>query len=505
MAMGPNDYPGRTPRRLVFAYREVSTDTVLMFDPAAFYFGHFRRFTRRERKQALKEWQNYWSTQQLFPRLFDASFEQRVYTHEKDGRGYKTETKDLRIMPISDLEWAIQHEIRAHQSRKWKAAHLWNGNGDDELFGYGILNESETPLTGSTATVAHIRADSSARNRNVPKYRLISIDNLFGREGHMITDASALSEDFLYSEIKTGRRRIVVLGKDHASLMDFARHHPERIRGYETRKGTACLPFDFTATHLHAGVRSREPKHFPNISAVEEYQKPKREVLIIDALMFWLYNNATLFEMSKRFMQMPFIMDPATIEHVRTGEFCLEVLTQGFATPDIPVEKIAELRKMYTAIHNSLRGQYYILEAYTLEFAGTPYETVAFNYQGITGSARVLFHQEYAFPPLIMYQQETPMTDRSPRQMPENMHPINLLTQGEWRAHDSWTKQREYKLVEVPHIFIPDALIPDYKAAIAAHYEGGIGQFRANVNTRYMDGTETQREMGRKLLALVRD
>jgi hypothetical protein len=60
-------------------------------------------------------------------------------------------------------------------------------------------------------------------------------------------------------------------------------------------------------------------------------------------------------------------------------------------------------------------------------------------------------------------------------------------------------------LVEVPDIFIPGEIISDYRTAIAAHYESGINQFRANVIAKYMYGTEREQAMGRKLLALVRD
>jgi len=505
MAMGLEDYPGRTPRRLVLAYQVPNTKREIMFDPSAFYFGHFRRWTQKQRRDALRAWKTYWSTQQEFPRLFDVSFEQRVYTHEKDRRGWKKQEQDLRTVKIADLEWAIQHEIRARQSRIWKAAHLWNGKGDDELFGYGILQESETPFTGSTATTAHVRADSSARNSNVPKYRLISIDNLFGAEGHIITDASGSSEDFPYSEIKAGHRRIVVIGKDHAALMDFAHQHPEKIRGHNSKKGTAFLPFDFTASFSHEGIRAAHPEFFPSLSAEEGYQRPAREVLMIDALLFWLFNNATVFEMSKRFMQMPFIMDTTVIEHIRDASFCLEVLPQGYATPDIPVEKVRQLRKMYTEIHKGLTKQGYSLKGYTLEFAGTPNETIAYNYESITGTVRILFHPEYAFPPLVQYQQQTQMTERGLETMPDNRHPINLLARGERLEHDTWTKQREYMLVEVPDIFIPGEIIPDYRTAIAAHYEGGINQFKANVTAKYMYGSEREQAMGRKLRALSRD
>ena len=135
MPMHNTDYPGRTPRRYVLSYRVPEKDTVLMFDPATFYFGHFRRLTKKQRQAALRTWQSYWTQTNLFPRLFDVPFEQKTYTRERNDEGhYKRGTLDLLHASQRDVEHALQCEIRARQSRRFKAAHLWNGDGDKELF-----------------------------------------------------------------------------------------------------------------------------------------------------------------------------------------------------------------------------------------------------------------------------------------------------------------------------------------------------------------------------------
>lgn len=495
MPMHDTDYPGRTPRRYVLSYRVPEKDTVLMFDPATFYFGHFRRLTKKQRQAALRTWQSYWTQTNLFPRLFDVPFEQRTYTRERNDDGhYKRGTLDLLHAPQRDVEHALQCEIRARQSRRFKAAHLWNGDGDKELFDLDSL--SIAPFQGSHVTTAKVRSDSSARAGNdVLKYRSVSIDDLFGREGHFITGAQSTTEDFHWSHTKEGRTNVLVIDKDLASLMDLAKHNPQAFREYNERRGTAFLPFDMTGTYKHEGVRT-DPKYTPGTN-------PPRDVLLIDILMYWLYhgsNGATQFQVSKNLMQLPLLMDPSVITAIRAERLRFEVLTHAQAAPNLPPEKICELRRLYSEINKGMTGKGYALEGHTLEFKGTNWETVAFNYVGVHGSAHVLFHADYAFPPLIVHK-----TNDSPRGtvVKHDEHPIRYLA----RRHvsvDDWTRRNRTTSVEVPDAYINGALTPDYKAAIAQHYEGGIDGFRGQVVHRYMYGTAQEKAMGAKLLALVK-
>ncbi len=495
MAMSPDDYPGRTPRRLVLAERIPDANKVIMYDPSAFYFGYLRGLTRTQRRQALKTWQNYWS-QNSFNGLFSIPFLQRVYTKKQNSRGYIKEEKDMRTMPFGDLEWAIQQEIRSRQSRKFKAAHLWNRNGWSELFGYGILQPSQTPVTGSIITTAMSHSDSSARNSNVPRYRLISVQDLFGDHGHFITGAHSDSEDFFWSQQKEGRIGVVVPDKHIAALMYFARHYPERIQEYDAKKGVACLPFDMSASFEHANAVIRDTEHFPDA-------RPPRNVLIMDIFLYWLFKEerTTMFEVSKNLMQMPFLMDPSVIAGFKTGDLRLEVLTQGYAKPDIAGDKLNQLRKLYSATHTQLTREGFSFQGFTLEFHGTEYEAVAYNYAGIENTARIIFDAEYRFPPLVLYTNNSTNT-KNPERL--TRHPIDYIARGFTESYDEWTKKRANILVEAPDAFIPEALIPDYKDAIDKHYEGGIEQFKNNVTARYMYGYEKQKAMGRKLLALVR-
>lgn len=493
MAMELTDYPGRTARRYVLTYAVPDVNRKIMFDPAAFYFGHFRRLTRQQRREALCTWQQYWGQGNHFPRLFDVPFVQRTYTNERNGNGYKREEQDLLAIPLSGLERAIQREIRAKQSRKFKAAHLWNGEGDDELFKEMKLH------TGSIVSSASVRSDSSARNADVPKHRLVTINDLFGAEGHYITCASSPSEDFMWAETKEGRTNVVVVDKHLAAVMDLARHRPELFQGYTPEKGTAFLPFDFTASFKHEGVHFREPEHFPGTV-------PPRDVLLMDIFMYWLFhgeNGATQFDISKKLMQMHFLMDPSVVAGIKDGQLKPEVLTQGQATPAITQGKRGIVRKMYSEIHKQLTSDGYALDGYTLEFGNSAYETIAFNYVGMDGSARVLFHPNYKFPPLIVYKKEA-TAGKALDHFGSVQSPINYLA----RPHisiDDWIRKKADTVVEVPTTFIPAALFPDYKEAIAAQYEGGIAAFRNNVTARYMYGTAVQKAMGRKLLALVKE
>ncbi len=496
MPMHDNDYPGRTPRRYVLSYRVPEKDTVIMFDPAAFYFGHFRRLTKKQRQAALRTWQDYWKQGNLFPRLFDVPFEQRTYTRERNGNGhYKRGSVDLLYASQQDVEHALQCEIRSRQSRRFKAAHLWNGDGDKELFDLDSL--SIKPFQGSIVTTAKVRSDSSARaGNNVIRYRSVSIDDLFGPEGHFITGAQSTTEDFHWSHTKEGRTNVIVIDKDLAALMDLAKHNPQGFREYNQRRGTAFLPFDMTASYKHEGVRPFNPKYFPGTH-------PPREVLLIDILMYWLFkgeNGATQFAISKNLMQMPFLMDPSIITAIRGQRLRFEALTQAQATPALPLEKIRELRRLYSEINKNLTRKGYALEGHTLEFKETPWETPAFNYVGVHGSTRILFHSDYAFPPLIVYK-----ANDSPREtvVKHDEHPIHYLA----RRHvtvDDWTRRNRSTAVEVPDAYINDALTPDYKAAIAEHYEGGIDGFRRQVTHRYMYGTAQEKAMGLKLFALIK-
>lgn len=495
MSMHDTDYPGRTPRRYVLSYRVPEKDMVIMFDPATFYFGHFRRLTKKQRQAALRTWQNYWKQGNLFPRLFDVPFEQKTYTRERsdDGR-YKRDTFDLLQASQRDVEHALQCEIRARQSRRFKAAHLWNGDGDRELFDLDSL--SIAPFQGHTVTTAKVRSDSSARAGNgVLKYRSVSIDDLFGSEGHFITGAHSTTEDFHWSHTKEGRTNVIVIDKDLAALMDLAKHNPQAFREYNPKRGTAFLPFDMIAAHRHKGVRT-DPKYTPGTN-------PPRDVLMIDILMYWLYhgaNGATQFQVSKNLMQMPVLMDPAVITAIRAERLRFEVLTQAQATPKyLSPEKVYALRKLYTEINKDLTRNGYCLEGHTLEFKGTAWETVAFNYVGVHGSARVLFHADYAYPPLVMYK-----ANDSPRGtvVTQNEHPIRSLAKRQVTV-DDWTRRNRATEVEVPGVYIEGTILSDYKTAIAAHYEGGIEGFKGQVIHRYMYGTAQEKRMGKKLLALV--
>ncbi len=495
MVMLETDYPGRTPRRYVLSYRVPEKDSVIMFDPATFYFGHFRRLTKKQRQAALRTWQDYWKQTSLFPRVFDVPFEQRTYTKERNGNGhYKRDEINLLSTSKRDVEHALQCEIRARQSRRFKAAHLWNGDGDKELFDLESLSIS--PFQGSNVTTAKVRSDSSARAGNeVLKYRSVSIDDLFGREGHFISGAQATTEDFHWSHTKEGRTNVTVIDKDLAALMDLARHEPQLFRGYSPRRGTAFLPFDMTANYEHPGVRT-DPKFTPGTH-------PPRDVLMIDILMYWLYhgdNGATQFQVSKNLMHFPMMMDPSVISAIGGGRLRFEVLTQAQATPDIAPEKIRELRRLYREINNDLTGNGYALEGHTLEFKGTEWETVAFNYVGVHGTARVLFHPTYAHPPLVVYKSnETPRGNV----VETNEHPIRYLAKRVVTI-DDWTRRNRATAVEVPNVYINGELSPDYKTAIGDHYEGGIDGFRRQVTHRYMYGSALEKRMGAKLLALVR-
>lgn len=496
MPMHDNNYPGITPRRYVLSYRVPEKDTVIMLDPAAFYFGHFRRLTKKQRQAAFRIWQEYWTQTKLFPHLFDVSFEQRTYTRERNDDGhYKRDTVDFLHASRRDVEHALQCEIRARQSRKFKAAHLWTGDGDKELFDLDSL--SIAPFQGSVVTTAKVRSDSSARaGNNVLQYRSVSIDNLFGPEGHFITGAQSTTEDFHWSHTKEGRTNVIVIDKDLAALMDLAKHNPKIFRDYNPRRGTAFLPFDMTATHKHEGVRT-DPKSTPGTN-------PPRDVLLIDILMYWLYhgsNGATQFQISKNLMQMPMLMDPTVITAIRTERLRFEVLTQAQATPkDLYPEKIHELRKLYSEINKDLTRKGYALEGHTLEFKGTNWETVAFNYVGVHGSARVLFHANYSCPPLVMYK-----ANDSPRGtvVIQNEHPIRSLAKRQVTV-DDWTRKNRTTEVEVPDVYVDGTLTSDYKTAIAEHYEGGIEGFRGQVVHRYMYGPAQEKKIGAKLLALVK-
>ncbi len=513
MAIGPDDYPGRTPRRYVLAQRVPEKDRVIMYDPAAFYFGHFRRFTKKQRQAALRTWQEYWVQTKLFSRLFDVPFEQRTYTRERTGNGYyKRDTIDLLHVRHSDVEHAIVSEIRARQSLKFKAAHLWNGDGDRELFKTGELHvSSQNSYTGSIVTTAKVRADSSARNSDVPKYRHVSIDDLFGQSDHFITDANSSSEDFTWARTKEGRTNVIVIDKHLASVMDLAKKNPHAFREYEPAKGTAFLPFDFEASYTHEGVRFTEPEYFPGM-------KPPREVLIIDILLYWLFKEnktkeskteefkkaevygATQFEISKNLMKMHFLMDPSVVSAIRNGRLHFEMLTQGPAIPDLPLEKIRALRKLHTEIDKNLTSRGYCLDGFTLEFVGTPWEAVAWNYVSTTGSARVLYHEWYAYPPLVVYR-----THNTPqgKLLEGQQHPIALLTK-RGVAIDDWTRRNRTTEVAVPPAYIDDVLCFDYKQTIAEYFDGGIAAFQNQVTRRYMYGSSEEKAMGRKLFALVR-
>ncbi len=496
MSMHDTDYPERTPRRYVLSYRVPEKDMVIMFDPTTFYFGHFRRLTKKQRQAALRTWQDYWKQGNLFPRLFDVPFEQKTYTRERNGDGhYKRDTFDLLHATQRDVEHALQCEIRARQSRRFKAAHLWNGDGDKELFDLDSL--SIRPFQGSTVTTAKVRSDSSARAGNdVLKYRSVSIDDLFGKEGHFITGAQSTTEDFHWSGTKEGRTNVIVIDKDISALMDLAKHNPQAFREYNPRRGTAFLPFDMTATNKHEGVRT-DPKYTPGTN-------PPRDVLMIDILMYWLYyraNGATQFQVSKNLMQMPVLMDPTVITAIRAERLRFEVLTQAQAIPkDLSPEKICELRRLYSEMNNDLTRRGYALEGHTLEFKGTNWETVAFNYVGVHGSARVLFHTDYSCPPLVMYK-----ANDSPRGtvVTQNEHPIRSLAK-RLVTVDDWTRRNRTTEVEVPDVYIDGTLISDYKTPIAEHYDGGIEGFRGQVVHRYMCGTAQEKKMGAKLLALVK-
>lgn len=508
MAIGSDDYPGRTPRRYVLAQRVPEKDRVIMYDPAAFYFGHFRRFTKKQRQTALRTWQEYWRQTKLFSRLFDVPFEQRTYTRERTSNGhYKRDTIDLLHARLPDVEHAIKCEMRARQSLRFKAAHLWNGDGDRELFKTSELYASSPNLyTGSIVTTAMVRADSSARNSDIPRYRHVSIDDLFGLSDHFITDANSSSEDFTWARTKEGRTNVIVIDKHLASVMDLAKKNPHAFREYETAKGTAFLPFDFEASYNHEGVRFTEPAYFPGM-------KPPREVLIIDILLYWLFKEnktenskkaeaygATQFEISKNLMKMPFLMDPFVVSAIRSGKLRFEMLTQGPAIPDLPLEKIRALRKLHTEIDKSLTSRGYGLEGFTLEFVGTPWEAVAWNYVGTTGSARVLYHEGYAYPPLVVYRTHNTLQGNPVEGQP---HPIALLTK-RGVAIDDWTRRNRTTEVAVPPAYIDDVLRFDYKQTIAEYFDGGIAAFQNQVKRRYMYGSSEEKAMGRKLFALVR-
>lgn len=507
MAMGPEDYPGRTPRRYVLTHNVHDLDRKIMYDPAAFYFGHFRRLTRAEKRAALRTWQTYWSNGNDFLRLFEIPFVQRTCTRERNGNGcYVREEMDLRSLPIPDLEHAIKCEIRARQSLPFKAAHLWNLNGDKELFDLDKLRVSQTPHTGTIVTTAMVHADSNARNSNVAKYRMVSIDDLFGPEGHFIPNAASPSEDFAWAHTKEGRTDVIVIDKHLAAVMDLAKHHPEAFRGYTAKNGTVCLPFDFSAAFHHKGVRYRHPEYFPG-------RQPPRDVLLTDILMYWLFkdkNGATQFDISKKLMQMHFLMDPSVIDGIRTGTLKPEVLTQGWATPKIPLQKVRILRALFSEINTYLVDSGFALDGHTLEFGNFSskgelpnFETVAWNYVSHDASARVLFHPEYTFPPLVMY--KTRVENSGKKEVKHDaISPIALLAKPHISA-DDWTRRQTQTLVEVPNVFIPYSLMHDYREAIAAQYPGGIPAFRRYVTKEYMYGNAEQRAMGRKMLALVKE
>ncbi len=504
MPMHDNDYPGRTPRRYVLSYRvDGDVDRKIMLDPVAFWLGHMRLMTRAEKREAAKVWQTWQADPEsakelpFADRLFYVPFEQRTYTTERSTKGYKKANLNLVEQPLASLEWIIQHELHGKQSRKFKSAHLWNRGAEEILY---LGHPTLSPYAGTIETVAHVRADSSARNPEVPTHRIVTITDLFGRPGHLITNATSVAEGFAWEATKEGRTEIVVIDKHAAPIMELAKYNPRAFRNYNPKYRTAFLPFDFRTSFKHDGVRFREPEHFPGIA-------PDRRVLLTDLLMYYLFdreNGGTAFDMSKKLMQMHFLMDPSVFAGIKEGRMRFEVVTHGHAEPEIEESKVRLLRRLYTDINNDLAHKGFALDGYTLEFGGTKYETVAFNYVGHGGeSARVLFHPTYAVPPVIMYKKSGHGNEKNV--ISHDTSPLAFLAKVPHVSIDDWTRQKVETVVEVPNTFIPDDLKPDYKAAIARDYPDGVGQFRKNVTARYMYGTKLEKEMGAKLLWLVKD
>lgn len=328
---------------------------------------------------------------------------------------------------------------------------------------------------------------------------MVTITNLFGKPGHLITHATSVAEGFAWEATKEGRTEIVVVDKHAAAVMELAKYRPTAFRNYDPRYGTAFLPFDFRTSFRHDGVSFREPEHFPGIA-------PDRNVLLMDLLMYYLFhgsNGGTAFDMSKKLMQMNFLIDPSLIAGLRDGKMRFEVVTHDHAKPKIEESKIRLLRRLYSEINHDLISKGYALDGYTLEFGGSAYETVAFNYVGHGGeSARVLFHPAYAVPPVIMYK-KVGVNRAEP--LPHTSSPISLLAKIPHTSVDDWTRRKAETRIEIPNAFIPVELKRDYGEAIARDYERGIAQFRKNVTARYMYGTAAQKDLGRKMLWLVSD
>ncbi|MBI5072505.1 hypothetical protein HZA99_01675 [Candidatus Woesearchaeota archaeon] len=502
MVMSDTDYPGRTARRYVLSYRVEGADRKIMLDPSAFWFGHLRLMTRKEKREAAQVWQTWHAHPQNakdFPvdnRLFYVPFEQRTYTRERSTKGYKKADLNLVEQSLPSLEWIIQHELHGKQSRKFKSAHSWN-RGADEIFYLG--HPTLSPYAGTIETVAHVRSDSSARNPEVPAYRIVTITDLFGTPGHFITNATSVAEGFAWDATKEGRTEIVVVDKHAAAVMELAKYNPSAFRNYHPSYGTAFLPFDFRTSFKHEGVAFREPEHFPGIA-------PDRRVLLTDLLMYYLFhgqNGGTAFDMSKKLMQMNFLMDSSVVAAIREERMRFEVVTHGHAKPEIEESKVRLLRRVYTDINNDLIHKGYALDGYTLEFGGSDWETVAFNYVGHgEESARVLFHPTYAVPPVIIYK-KTRANGNGTEVISHDKSPLAFLAKMPHVSVDDWTRRKVDTVIEVPNAFIADELKQDYRTAIAAAYEGGIAQFRNNVTARYMYGNAAQKEMGRKMLWLV--
>jgi hypothetical protein len=491
-----NNYPGLTARN-VGPTIEVGTGRKILMPPSAFLMGYLRRKTPAERRQMMRVWQDHWNTNAPWGGYFQLAFEQRVHTKEKTPSGrWRKRVRDLRGLPMKDLEHAVRCAERASQSRRLKAAKFWTRGGDNDLFGI-TRPDVESPYAGTHESTARVRSDSHSFNAGVAAYRQVKVTGLFGPDGHMITDAKSSSEDFMWNNARQGKLDLVCIDKHLAAFMDLAFRNPEKLREYTSALGTAFIPYDMEGRTLHEGIRVKDPQRYNGTS-------PPREVLLMDVIMCRLFEQMAQYDISTRLMGIPLLMTETLAQGFREGVVTVEAIPQGYARPDIDNDKRRHLNQMFRAMCGKLGKDGYELDGFTVEYAGTAWETIAYNFIGIEGDARVLFHPEYAFPPLVEYMEARNPTGRETLIEQNTTHPIAHLARRQHVSTDSRTRRKRSSRVEIPDVDIPSDVYGDYGQVIRTHYPGGAQKFKANVTARFMYGDEASQAHGRKLLGMVR-
>ena len=383
-----------------------------------------------------------------------------------------------RVLESKDV--AVQY-FKDRIKLKKKVLTLWNVGGD-EVF--------ERLQSGEKAGQAHsgrysnyVRTISKIKS-GLPKFHTVGIKGYTGK----FHDLECTCKDFQEGGASKGGKTNVDFFCSHiaAALLDL-RYNRGSYRTHK-KAGLPYVPFSATEFREETFRFGGEPT----------YKEENLDLLLLDVLYAYTNtpkNSLGRFEIDKKLLQMPEIMDIGIAEKIYDGKAGIEVLEQSFVFNK--EEKMdPRLEDYFGAICSQLNRDDFRLEGFTLEKAGTQWETPALTFEKPGISKRIICSPE--IPMLLVTRYENPEWPEIFKSGGSADHPIAELFAYK-QEFDERTKKTCNYTVEIPNVPCNDAILDDYAKAIREHYPGGIEGFE-NFRRRNF---ELLRPLGSKLMKVA--